>query len=218
VERKTPVSPPQSVQLRPGCLLLLACYCGAVDGNTLAPSLLVAMPQLLDPNFRRSVVLIVHHDETGTFGLVLNRISDVSVGDLCGTLGIEWRGDEVAPLAWGGPVQPNTGWILIGGLPVWAGSTEDGEEVTEIDPGLHFAGSLATLRRVADAPPQQFRLFLGYAGWGPGQLEAELAQGAWLVAPLRAEVVFASPDEMWEGVVRSLGVDPSTLVSTPGVH
>jgi putative transcriptional regulator len=189
-----------------------------VDGNTLAPSLLVAMPQLLDPNFRRTVVLIVHHDETGTFGLVLNRISDVSVGDLCGTLGIEWCGDEVAPLAWGGPVQPNTGWILIGGLPVGAGSAEDGEEITEIDSGLHFAGSLETLRRVADAPPEQFRLFLGYAGWGPGQLEAELAQGAWLVAPLRAEVVFASPDEMWEGVVRSLGVDPSTLVSTPGVH
>ncbi|HME71680.1 MAG TPA: YqgE/AlgH family protein [Myxococcota bacterium] len=189
-----------------------------MDGNTLAPCLLVAMPQLLDPNFRRSVVLIVHHDETGTFGLVLNRISDVSVGDLCGTLGIEWHGGEVAHLAWGGPVQPNTGWLLLGELPLGAGSTEDGEEVTEIDPGLHFAGSLATLRRVADAPPGQFRLFLGYAGWGPGQLESELAQGAWLVAPLRAEVVFDSPDEMWEGVVRSLGVDPSTLVSTPGVH
>jgi putative transcriptional regulator len=187
-----------------------------VDGNTLAPCLLVAMPQLLDPNFRRTVVLIVHHDETGTFGLVLNRISDVAVGDLCGTLGIEWHGTEAAHLAWGGPVQPNTGWLLLGGRPV--GTTEDAEEVTEIDPGLHFAGSLETLRRVADAPPEQFRLFLGYAGWGPGQLEAELAQGAWLVAPLRAEVVFHPPDEMWEGVVRGLGVDPSTLVSTPGVH
>jgi putative transcriptional regulator len=176
------------------------------------------MPQLLDPNFRRTVVLIVHNDETGTFGLVLNRISDVSVGDLCGSLGIEWRGDEVAHLSWGGPVQPNTGWLLIGELRVAAESAEDGEEVTEIGPGLHFAGSLETLRRVADAPPNQFRLLLGYASWGPGQLEAELAQGAWLVAPLRAEVVFTSADEMWEGVVRSLGVDPSTLVSTPGVH
>lgn len=189
-----------------------------MDENTLAPCLLVAMPQLLDPNFRRTVVLIVHHDETGTFGLVLNRISDVSVADLCGSLGIEWRGDEVAQLSWGGPVQPNTGWLLIGGLRVAVESAEDGEEVTEISPGLHFAGSLETLRRVAGAPPEQFRLLLGYAGWGPGQLEAELAQGAWLVAPLRAEVAFASPDEMWEGVVRSLGVDPSTLVSTPGVH
>ncbi|HYB12162.1 MAG TPA: YqgE/AlgH family protein [Myxococcota bacterium] len=189
-----------------------------MDGNTLAPCLLVAMPQLLDPNFRRSVVLIVHHDETGTFGLVLNRVSDVSVGDLCGTLGIEWRGGGVTPLAWGGPVQPNTGWLLIGGRAVESGSVEDHEEVTELGPGLQFAGSLATLRRVADAPPEQFRLFLGYAGWGPGQLEAELAQGAWLVAPLRTDVVFTSPDEMWEGVVRSLGVDPATLVSTPGVH
>ena len=201
-----------------GCLLLVACYRGAVDENTLAPCLLVAMPQLLDPNFRRAVVLIVHHDETGTFGLVLNRISDVSVGDLCGTLGIEWRGSEGAQLAWGGPVQPHTGWLLLGGRPVGTRSAGDAEEVTEIDPDLHFAGSIATLRRVADAPPEQFRLFLGYAGWGPGQLEAELAQGAWLVAPLRAGVAFDPPEEMWEGVVRSLGVDPSTLVPTPGVH
>jgi len=190
-----------------------------VDENALAPCLLVAMPQLLDPNFRRTVVLIVHHDESGTFGLVLNRISDVSVSDLCGTLGIKWRGADLVHLGWGGPVQPNTGWLLIGGLPVARESVEDDEEVTQIAPDLHFAGSLATLRRVAEAPPEQFRLLLGYAGWGPGQLEAELAQGAWLVAPLRTEVVFACPpDEMWEGVVRSLGVDPSTLVSTPGVH
>ena len=189
-----------------------------MDGNTLAPCLLVAMPQLLDPNFRRTVVLIVHHDETGTFGLVLNRISDLSVGDLCGSLGIEWHGDEVAHLGWGGPVQPNTGWLLIGELGLATPSAEDGEDVAEISPGLHFAGSLATLRRVANSPPERFRLLLGYAGWGPGQLEAELAQGAWLVAPLRSEVVFSSSDHMWEGVVRSLGVDPSTLVSTPGVH
>jgi len=194
----------------------------------LAPCLLVAMPQLLDPNFKRAVVLIVHHDATGTFGLVLNRTSDVTADDLCGTLGIEWRGAEDARLGWGGPVQPSTGWLLFGGPAplaadadtLYEAGDDDGvDDATEVIPGLHFAGSLATLRRVAQEPPPVLRLFLGYAGWGPGQLEAELSQGAWLLAPLGQEVVFRTTTEtMWETVVRSLGVDPSTLVPTPGVH
>ena len=93
------------------------------------------------------------------------------------------------------------------------------QSVKEVIPGLFFAGSLDVLRAVAVTPPPDVRLFLGYAGWGPGQLEAEMAQGAWLVAPVSSEAVFnVAPDAMWDHVVRSLGVDPATLIPTRGIH
>jgi putative transcriptional regulator len=185
-----------------------------VSDDPLAPALLVAMPQLLDPNFRRSVVLLLHHDAEFTFGLVLNRPLEISAESLCASLDIEWRGPPAALVDWGGPVQPDTGWVLLGDA---AGAQL--EDVTEISDELCFAGSLETLKRVAAGPPGRFRLFLGYAGWGAGQLEAELAQGAWLVAPLSSRVVFGvEPEAMWGRVLRDLGVDPATLVATPGVH
>jgi putative transcriptional regulator len=72
---------------------------------------------------------------------------------------------------------------------------------------------------VASRPPAEVRLFLGYAGWGAEQLESELAEGAWLLAPLRREVVFdTAEDDMWESVVRSLGVEPTALVPARGIH
>ena len=83
-----------------------------VADSDLIASLLIAMPQLEDPNFKRSVMLIVHHDEGGTFGLVLNRPVDMSARDLCDSLEVGWGGDPSMPLHWGGPMQPNTGWML----------------------------------------------------------------------------------------------------------
>jgi len=187
-----------------------------VAGTGSEASLLIAMPQLQDPNFKRTVALLVDQDANGTFGLVLNRPVDLSARVLCENLDVEWRGDPIANAHWGGPVQPDTGWMLCAeGLAICA---ED-EGVKEVVPGLFFAGSIDVLRAVAGTPPPQVRLFLGYAGWGPGQLEDEMAQGAWLVAPVSSEAVFrVSPDAMWEHVVRSLGVDPATLISTRGIH
>ena len=183
--------------------------------DSLAPALLVAMPQLLDPNFRRTVVLLIHHDAEGTFGVVLNRTTEIRASQLCESIEVEWRGDPDAEIHWGGPVQPQTGWVLFD-----ASEGDDAEEdVREVVPGVGFAGSLAVLRRMASAPPGQLRILLGYAGWGPGQLESELAQGAWLVAPAEPAFVFETElDEMWTQVVRSLGIEPATLVSSRGVH
>ena len=81
--------------------------------SSLAPTFLVAMPQLLDPNFRRAVVLLVHHDEEGTFGIVLNRSTEITAPSLCATLDIAWHGAKAEPIGWGGPVQPQTGWVLF---------------------------------------------------------------------------------------------------------
>jgi len=189
-------------------------YLRDVPKSSLAPTLLVAMPDLVDPNFRRTVVLLVHHDPDGSVGLVLNRPTDVSASDLCETLGIGWRGEDEGTIHWGGPVQPNTGWVVAGDDVL-----ADVAEVTAVAPHVHFAGSLEALRRVADLPPAQLRLFLGYAGWAPGQLEGELAQGAWVVAPLSLQALFeVEAERLWEHVWRLLGIDPATVVSTPGIH
>ncbi len=190
-----------------------------MDEHSLAPGFLVSMPQLLDPNFRRAVVLLIHHDENGTFGLVLTRASDQRVEDLCDALEIPWAGSSEALVHWGGPVQPDTGWMLVGDDSLPAAESDDELDGMEILPGVQFAGTLDRLRRVAEAPPARLRILLGYAGWAPGQLEAELAEGAWLLVPASAEDVFdVSPESLWAHVLRGLGIDPATLVSTPGVH
>jgi putative transcriptional regulator len=182
--------------------------------DSLAPAFLVAMPQLLDPNFRRAVVLMIHHDGEGSFGVVLNRPTEITATGLCSTLEIEWQGPPGKEIGWGGPVQPQTGWMLFD-----ENCGVAGDEVRSVGSGIEFAGSLDVLRRVAQDPPDRFLMLLGYAGWGPGQLESELAEGAWLVAPVDSGVVFdVDADEMWEHVVRSLGIEPSTLVATRGVH
>ena len=173
------------------------------------------MPQLLDPNFHRTVVLVVQHDESGTFGVVLNRPTDLLAPSLCSTLEIEWCGSAEDGIDWGGPVDPQTGWVIFGeDEPI-----ETGDAVTQVSEGVQFAGSLEVLRQVASDPPQDLRVLLGYAGWGPGQLELELSEGAWLVAPVSRKVVFeVGAPEMWEHVVRSLGIEPASLVATRGVH
>ncbi len=172
------------------------------------------MPQLEDPNFHRAVVLLVHHDGDGAFGLVVNRSADLTIGDLCASLEIPWAGDTEVDVGLGGPVQPNTGWLLFD-----ASADEDLPDSREVMPGIQFAGSVESLRHLADAPPERVRMFLGYAGWGPGQLESELVQGAWLLAPATPELVFeVAWDELWERAVRGLGVEPTHLIPTPGLH
>ncbi len=184
--------------------------------SELTSALLIAMPQLQDPNFRRSVVLLVHHDSEATFGLILNRPVDLSAQLLCSRLDLRWGGDPAETIHWGGPVQPDTGWVLFNDT-LSVGPRRD--DVTQVIAGLYFAGSMDVLRAIVEAPPSRVRLFLGYAGWSGGQLEAEMASGAWLVAPLSLDVVFGvDPEKMWEHVVRGLGVDPATLMSTSGIH
>jgi putative transcriptional regulator len=173
------------------------------------------MPQLLDPNFERSVVLVVHHDDNGTFGVVLNRTTGLSAPNLCATLEIEWKGRQDDPIDWGGPVQPQTGWVIFDEEV----ASVVGSEATAVADGIFFAGSLNVLRQVASHPWDRVRLLLGYAGWGPGQLEGELVQGAWLSAPVSSEVVFdVDPDDMWAHVLRDLGIEPATLVPSSGIH
>jgi putative transcriptional regulator len=173
------------------------------------------MPQLLDPNFERTVVLLVHHDENGTFGVVLNRPTELNAPNLCATLEIEWKGRPDELVDWGGPVQPQTGWVIFGDEVAVA----VGNEATPVADGVFFAGSLDVLRQVAAHPADRVRVLLGYACWGPGQLEGELAEGAWLSAPVSSMTVFeVEPEAMWAHVLRELGIEPATLVPSRGIH
>jgi putative transcriptional regulator len=102
---------------------------------------------------------------------------------------------------------------------LFEGDEAPDDDSRPVGPDLRFAGSLDVLRRMATEPPEHLRVLLGYAGWGPGQLEEELSQGAWLIAPVEREALFdVEAEAMWAHVVRSLGIEPATLVSGRGVH
>jgi putative transcriptional regulator len=214
-----------------------------MSDESIAPVLLVAMPQLQDPNFHRAVVLLVEHSNEGALGLVLNREGDLKLAELCKSLEIRWAGDPNAVTDWGGPVQPNKGWMLFSTPPdptdddddddvdddgdtpaqlsaaALSNDEEDDDDAQELLEGVYVGVTLDTLRDVAEHAPAHFRLFLGYAGWGPGQLEREMAQGDWIIAPARAECIFGAPnEELWTRVIDSLGVDPTHLIATPGIH
>lgn len=187
------------------------------NDQTLNSTLLIAMPQLEDPNFRRTVMLIVEHDENGTFGLVLNRAVDLLASTLCASLDIKWRGHPDANIHWGGPVEPDSGWLLLNHPEVEDLDDPAIARVGEQD--LFLARSLEVLRNASTQSLSDIRFFLGYAGWGPGQLEWEMSNGAWLVAPPNCEMVFeSSNDSMWDQSVRSLGIDPASLVAAQGIH
>lgn len=180
--------------------------------HSIAPTLLLAMPQLDDPNFNRSVVLLCRADDEGAMGLIVNRPTPTRVADVVDfdpPLAVE--GDACTWI--GGPLEPHRGWILLG-------SEEPVAEAQVIAPGLYVSGSMATLRRLVEqSDGSRSRFLLGYAGWGVGQLEAELAASAWLTAEPAVDLIFATPaEEMWEAAIRRLGIEPFALQTGAGVH
>src|SRR5262245_9298024 len=144
----------------------------AEQPSALAPSLLVAMPQLQDPNFARSVVLLCEHQEAGAMGLVVNRRTDTLASQIV-QLDPPPQSDSGLPVWIGGPVDPARGWLLLG---------EDLGDAIEVSAGLYLSASRDLLRRLVEEKPlpTQCRFLVGYAGWGPKQLDRELAASAWL--------------------------------------
>ena len=194
------------------------CYFRSVNTDSeLNSTLLIAMPQLEDPNFQRTVMLIVDHSENGTFGLVLNRVVDLLASTLCASLNVEWRGEADDNIHWGGPVEPDTGWLLLHEPKMMDLDDPSISRIGEAD--LFLARSIEVLKGASHEAAGTVQFYLGYAGWGPGQLESEMTQGAWLVAPADPELVFNVPaEEIWDRAVRGLGIDPASLVSTQGLQ
>ena len=180
----------------------------AVASDLIAPVLLVAMPQVLDPFFHRSVVLLVQHEEEGSLGFIVNRVTGIKIEEILQGMDVGWQGDCEVMAHFGGPVQPQIGTVLF------APGRAETEAATEVHPGVSLTQHIGDLVRLAEMPPPQFRLLLGYAGWGAGQLIEEIQRNDWLTAPVHADLIFASdPDQVWADALRSVGIDPLALPS-----
>ncbi|HEX2342918.1 MAG TPA: YqgE/AlgH family protein [Vicinamibacterales bacterium] len=179
---------------------------------SLAPTLLLSMPQLQDPNFVRAVILLCEHEPDGAFGLVLNRPTDVAAASVV-RLDPPLSEDSGLVLWMGGPVEPQRGWILLGEEP-------SGTDARRIVDGVYLSASPVLLRRVLEErPAPRARVLAGYAGWGPKQLDGELEQSSWLLADVQPDLIFdVDALTMWETAIRRLGADPTALQMSKGVH
>jgi putative transcriptional regulator len=175
--------------------------------ETLRGQLLVAAPILHDPNFHRTVVLVAEHGEEGAMGLVLNRPAGVTVGEAVPDLA--WLADEDAVVHVGGPVSPQSVVVL-------AEFEEPEQSALIVDADLGFVSAeVDDTAALAEALGRR-RVFAGHAGWGPGQLEAEMEEESWIVEPARREDVFtADPEELWSQVLRRKGHEYALLSTMP---
>jgi putative transcriptional regulator len=192
--------------------------------------LLCAVPQLTDPNFARTVVLLLTHDADGAMGLTLNRATDSSLAQVAASIGLHWEGPADAKVRSGGPVEPSRGWIVHEN-PTWDPASVD------LGGGLHVTVSLDAILEVGHhefGGGQEKPIFLlGYAGWSEGQLDDEIAAGSWVAVPIEGVatsgqgvsvswLLRVDPAAMWHGALTAIGVDPARLVglnaSTVLVH
>ena len=180
--------------------------------TTIAPGFLVAVPQLGDPNFQRSVVLMLEHGENGAMGIVINRPGSVKLGDVARSHGVDPNDSLESKVAYvGGPVEPERGFVLH--------SCHEVSEAVPLFEGLYVSGSVESLKELFLQPVDRFRLCLGYAGWAPGQLEKELQEGSWITATAQMKHVLTTPPESaWEAILREMGIDPVMLMQGGGLN
>lgn len=175
--------------------------------------LLIAMPGMGDPRFEHSVIFLCAHSDEGAMGLIVNKPSkDVDFTEILQQLSIEITPrSKTLSVHFGGPVEMARGFVLH--------SLDYTSSIQTLKvAGYGMTATLDVLEDIAKGEgPEQSVLALGYAGWGPGQLEAEIAQNGWLTCDVSREVVFDLPDaEKWTAALASLGVDPLSLSATAG--
>lgn len=170
----------------------------------LAGHFLIAMPALDDPHFIRGVTLICQHDDDGAMGLVVNHLSDYTLGEVMRQMDISTPLPvlERQPVLIGGPVQPDRGFVLHD-------DPRDFGSTLRFGQGMAVSTSRDILQEMARGDgPANALIALGYAGWVAGQLEAELTQNAWLTVPADKAICFNTPlEQRWRAAARSLGVD-----------
>jgi len=175
---------------------------GMVGGQamrSLTGQLLVATPSLRDPNFERTVVLLVAHEEGGALGVVLNRATEVPVSEVLGAWGALAR--DPAVIFEGGPVQPESA-ICLARARSGTGTLRGFNRVSGVIGTVDLSGDPETLRDAIDG----VRVFAGYAGWSPGQLESEISTGSWFVFDaLPGDAFVPRPDDLWPMVLRRQG-------------
>jgi putative transcriptional regulator len=184
------------------------------EGQYLAGQFLIAMPAMADPNFDRTVTYVCEHNDEGALGIIVNRPTSMLFGEILAQMDLKLADPALAaqPVLMGGPVQPERGFVI------------------HDDPGEQFSSTLATpdglkvttsrdiLVALAEGhgPPRAV-IALGYAGWAAGQLEAEMANNAWLTVPASPDIIFSVPFERrWESAAALLGVSIAALSPEAG--
>jgi putative transcriptional regulator len=173
--------------------------------ETIKGHLLVSSPALLDPNFRRTIVLVTEHNDEGAMGIVLNRVAETTVAEAVPQLAP--LVEDTEPVHVGGPVEP--GAVLA--LAEW---DEPGDAAAIVFGDVGFVPAEGDSLLVAGAT-RRIRVFAGYAGWGAGQLESELEEEAWLIVPPDADDVFGDAEATWERVLRRQGGSYRLLALMP---
>lgn len=172
--------------------------------QSLQDHFLIAMPAMADPNFTETVTYICKHDPAGAFGLVLTRPSDLSLGEMLGQLAIELKDRSLAerPVLHGGPVEPQRGFVLHR-------SEQTFEATLAVSAEVKLTSSPDVLAAIGSGlGPEPALVALGYAGWGRGQLEAELGSNTWLTVPANPAIIFETPfAERWTAALGLPGVD-----------
>jgi putative transcriptional regulator len=185
----------------------------ASDASFLRGQLLIAMPGMGDLRFERSVIFLCRHDESGAMGLIVNKPApELSFADLLAQLKIPATVDlKAARVHFGGPVEHGRGFVLHSAEYSVAESSE------AVNASFAMTATVDILQDMAKGEgPERAILALGYAGWGPGQLEGEIQANGWLTAPAETELVFGVRDaEKWGAALRSISIDPR-LLSTEG--
>jgi putative transcriptional regulator len=187
------------------------------DATCLTGHLLIAMPAMQDPNFSKTVTYICEHSDQGALGIVINRPLGMDLGSIFEQLALEPADPELSrqPVLQGGPVHQERGFVLH--EPTDAGAQEFDATVAVTD-AIRVTTSQDILTAMARGQgPRRAVVALGYAGWGAGQLESELAQNAWLSVPASPKIIFDTPfDQRWTESARLLGIDLGTISHQAG--
>lgn len=180
--------------------------------QSLEGKLLLAMPAMRDPRFVKSVIYLCSHSEEGAMGIAINhRIENLSFSQLLKQLQIQTKTIREIPIHAGGPVEAGRGFVLH--------SSDFAQASTmKVSPSIHLSATVDILKSLAEGSgPKHHLLALGYAGWGKGQLERELARNSWLTVDAENEVIFETPmEEKWTRAMACIGVDVNRLSGEAG--
>tara|TARA_R110000850_G_scaffold137840_7_gene258970 strand:- start:137 stop:718 length:582 start_codon:yes stop_codon:yes gene_type:complete len=182
--------------------------------NSLANHFLISMPQMLDPSFAGALTYICEHNEEGAMGIIINRPIKIGLNDILAQLNMPDI-DKSYSIHWGGPVQEDRGFIIH------TAKQENGqqwESSLEIVPGIRLTTSKDIIKAIAENQgPEKFIIALGYAGWGSGQLEQELAENTWLCCPANEQLLFdVDVANKRKAAINGLGITEHQLNSQIG--
>ena len=181
--------------------------------NSLTNQFIIAMPGLMDENFNQAVTFICEHDDNGTFGIIINRESEITLDDVMQQMKIPYHPDKANAVQVfnGGPVQANRGFVLHRPIGNWDSSLI-------VNDSIALTTSRDILEAIADNKgPDDNIITLGYAGWGPGQLEQEMADNTWLSCPAEEQIIFNTPiEERWQAAADLIGVDLQLMSNDAG--